>query len=269
MIFSKQHLIALGMVIFLTLAMARLPARLTSQAKLALSGLFLPLFGLTASMEDLGGKASQALTPRSELADQLEALRRENNQLRIQLSQAAAVAAENQRLRRALQLREANSWKLRLARVIGRDPANWWRTVRIDLGLREGVPTNAPVVTADGLVGRVAEVGYTHSLVVLLGDPDCRVSAQIEETKEHGVISPDSSSPVDNILVDMKYLSRNSRLKAGQRVLTSGLGGIFPKGILIGQVVDFHSVDFGLYTEARVHVAARLNAIEEVWVMLP
>lgn len=269
MILNRQHFIPLSVVVLLTLAMAKLPSRMATQTKLALGGLFLPLFGLTASAQELGEAAVETLTPRSELVSQLENTRRENEQLRIQISQAASVAAENQRLRHALGLQPAMPWKLRLARVVGRDPANWWRTIRIDLGSRDGIPANSPVLTADGLVGRIAELGHTHSLVVLLGDPDCRVSALIEETREHGVIAPDSSSPVDNILVDLKYLSRNSRLKAGQRVLTSGLGGIFPKGILIGQVVDFHSVDFGLYTEARVNVAVRLNAIEEVWVMSP
>lgn len=265
---NRQHFIPLSVVILLTVATAKLPPRMAAQAKIALSGLFLPLFGLTASAQELGDKAAEILTPRAELVRQLESARQENEQMRIQLSLATSVAAENQRLRNTLGLQQSSPWKLRLAQVVARDPANWWRTIRIDLGSRDGVPANAPVLTDEGLVGRIAEVGYTHSMVVLLGDPDCRVSALIEETREHGVITPDSANPVDNILVDLKYLSRNSRLKAGQRVLTSGLGGIFPKGILIGQVVDFHAVDYGLYTEARVNVAVNLNTLEEVWVMV-
>lgn len=267
MIFNRQPYIPLGFVIVFSLVMLRLPGRTAAQIKLAISGLFLPLFGLSASAGHLTGQATHALVPRAELDRQLHDLRRQNDELRLQLSQANAALAENARLRQALQFSSRVPWKLKLARVVGRDPANWWRTLRIDVGLREGVPTNAPVLTAEGLVGRVAQLGYTYSQVVLLGDPDCRVSALVEETRDHGVISPDSASPLDNILVDLSYLSRNSPLKAGQRVVTSGLGGIFPKGILIGQVVDFHSVDFGLFIQARVRVATKLNALEEVWVI--
>ena len=86
-----------------------------------------------------------------------------------------------------------------------------------------GAGTPAPVRTAEGLVGRVSEVGYTQSQVVLLGDPDCRVAVELEETLDHGIIAPSSSSPLDNTLVDVLYLSRGSSLKAGQRVWTSGL----------------------------------------------
>jgi len=69
--------------------------------------------------------------------------------------------------------------------------------------------------------------------------------------------------------VQLGYLSRASALKPGQAVRTSGLGGIFPKGILIGQIVDFHTVDYGLYTEARVKLAVNLNLLGEVFVKMP
>src|SRR4029077_4248674 len=102
-------------------------------------------------------------------------------------------------------------------RVVSRDPANWWRTLRIDLGSRDGITNNLPVRTAEELVARISEVGYAQSQVVLLGDPDCRVGVMIEETRDNGVIAPSSSSPLDNTLVDLSFLSRGSQLKAGQR----------------------------------------------------
>ena len=70
-------------------------------------------------------------------------------------------------------------------------------------------------------------------------------------------------------LVELGYLSRNANLKPGQNVVTSGEGGIFPKGIPIGKIVDVQPVDYGSRTEARVKLAANLNALEEVWVMFP
>jgi rod shape-determining protein MreC len=104
--------------------------------------------------------------------------------------------------------------------------------------------------------------------VTLLGDPNCKVAAQVEnQTHDTGVIGP--SGPLETELVELGYLSPNANLKPGQAVLTSGGGGIFPPGITIGKVVDVQTVDFGSRAEARVKLAANLNALQEVWVMFP
>jgi rod shape-determining protein MreC len=102
----------------------------------------------------------------------------------------------------------------------------------------------------------------------LLGDPNCKVSALVENpAHDSGVIS--ASGPLDDSLVQLTYLSGSANLKSGQGVITSGLGGIFPKGIPIGQIVDSRSVEYGLYAEARVKLNANLGALEQVWVLLP
>jgi rod shape-determining protein MreC len=102
----------------------------------------------------------------------------------------------------------------------------------------------------------------------LIGDPDCRVSALVENpAHDMGVVS--AGGLLDTSLVDLTYLSGAANLKAGQSVITSGLGGIFPKGIPIGQVVDSRPVEFGLYTEARVKLSVNLGTLEQVWVLFP
>jgi rod shape-determining protein MreC len=222
------------------------------------------------SQPQLAAKAGNAIVPRRELLKQIDQLQKENQEQRFRLQQADATAQENSRLRQYFNLPQQVPWKLKIARVVARDPANWWHTIKIDAGSRDGVATNSPVLTAEGyLVGRVSDVGFAHSQVVLLGDPDCRVSVLIEETRDNGVIASASSSQLDNTIVDLGYLSRNSVIKPGQRVVTSGLGGIFPKGILIGQIVDSRTVEFGLYNEARVRLAVKMNSLEEVFVKLP
>ena len=267
---NRRYFIALGVVVVMTLVLLKLPIRATNQLKLALSGFFLPLHGLFSSGGRLGDKAANAVVSKTELVRQLEKSERENQELKIRLGQADELARENARLRQYLAFPKQPGWKLKLVRVVGRDPANWWRTMRVDAGTRDGVIGNLPVLTADGLVGRVGEVSYTESQVILLGDPACRVAAMIEEPpREHGVIAPASPNPFDNTLVDLSYLSRNSKLSPGQRVITSGIGGVFPKGILIGQVVDSKSVGYGLYNEARVKVEVRMNTLEEVWIKMP
>ena len=96
---------------------------------------------------------------------------------------------ENARLRQLVGWQQQTSWKLKLAKVVLREPANWWRTAQIDLGSRDGLRVNLPVVTPDGLVGRILTVSLTRSQVVLLGDPNCKVSARVEnETRDTGII---------------------------------------------------------------------------------
>ncbi len=103
--------------------------------------------------------------------------------------------------------------------------------MRIDLGARDGVVENLPVLTSDGLVGRVSSVGTTRSQVLLLGDPNCKAAALVENpTHDTGVISV-GGGPLDNSLVELNYLPSGAVLKSGQGVITSGLGGIFPRGI--------------------------------------
>jgi rod shape-determining protein MreC len=141
--------------------------------------------------------------------------------------------------------------------------------VRIDAGQRDGVRVDAPVLTAEGLVGRVSAAAHTTSQVVLIGDPKCQVAVVVRETGEQGVLSAISVGVLDHRLVDLTHLPRNSALKPGQTVYTSGLGGIFPAGLAVGAIVDSRSVGYGLYTEARVKLAVDSSRLEDVMVMLP
>lgn len=268
---KRPHYIALSLVIVFVLVVLNLPNQTASQAKLVLSGAFLPLFGLAGSIQNLGDKAGTALTPRNVLVAEIDRLRRDNQQYKLREMQLSQIWRENDRLRQALNWQRQAPWKLRSARVTLRDPANWWRSVQINVGLKDGVLLDTPVLSPQGLVGRVRQVGENTARVALVGDEGCRVSAVVEEgaAKDYGVISSGSWGVLDMSLVDLTYVNRPTAVKAGQRVLTSGLGGIFPKGILIGHIVDTNNVGFGLYIEARVKLSANLDNLEEVWVVIP
>jgi rod shape-determining protein MreC len=265
----RSHYIALGLVGLLTLIVLNLPTHTAGRIKLAIGSVFLPLFGLSRTAQQLTGEAGDAIVPRAELLRQIDQLRRTNQQMQIRAMQGDAVLRENDQLRQLIGWQQKQARKLKLANVIARDPANWWQTVQIDLGSRDGLRVDLAVMTTNGLVGRVSAVFLTQSRVELISNPTCKVSAMIDKTRETGVISG-SSSPLDNSLVTLSFLTSNSSLKPGQNVVTSGLGGIFPKDIPVGQVAeDSRPVEFGLYTEARVKLGANLSALEEVWVVLP
>lgn len=269
---KRPHYVACSLVLFVALVMLNLPSKTATQCKLALGGIFLPLFGLAGSAHALTEQLGNSLTPRRVLLSQLEQLRRENSQFRVRETQVNEVWRENERLRQALRLQKQTPWKVQFARVVLRDPANWWRTVQIDVGERDGVASDAPVLTLEGLlVGRVRQVGAHSARVALVGDPECGVSAVVQDgaARDYGVIASGTASILDGTLVELSYVNKPTASKPGQRVLTSGLGGVFPAGILIGHIVDTNSVDFGLYAEARVKLGANLDNLEEVWVVLP
>ncbi|HUA66492.1 MAG TPA: rod shape-determining protein MreC [Alphaproteobacteria bacterium] len=264
--FKQKNYIALGIVALAAVLILSLPSSATARLKLALGSLFLPLFGLTGATQQLPSDLLNSVLPRRELLREIDNLRRQNQELQAQKLQDAATAMENDQLRGLLGWEKQQPWKFRLAHVVTRDPANWWRTVEIDLGSRDGMTANLPVLTTDGLVGRIWSVGYTRSQVILVGDPKCKVSALVEDpAQDTGILS--ASGPLDSSLADLTYLSGTADVKPGQTVVTSGIGGVFPKGIPLGQIVDAGPVDFGLYTQARVKLSANLGSLEDVLIL--
>jgi rod shape-determining protein MreC len=266
--FKQKNYLALGAVVLVAIILLSLPSRATARLKLSVGSWFLPLFGLAGAAQQLPADLADSVLTRHELLHQVDTLRRENQQLRSQAVQGVAIARENDQLRALFNWQRQSPWRLKLANVVMRDPANWWRTVQIDLGTRDGLRENLPVITDAGLVGRVSSVSQTRAQVILVGDPNCRVSALVENaSRDMGVLL--AGGTLDTSLVELTYLASSANLKPGQSVITSGLGGIFPKGIPIGQVVDSRSVEYGLYTDARVKLNANLGSLEQVWVLFP
>jgi rod shape-determining protein MreC len=266
---NKPYWIGFAVVLLVALALLNLPEQASRRVRLTVSGLFVPLFGLAGSGQTLAERASDLTASRRALLNELSALRRENLELRLRATQQAEALRENERLRELVAWQRQTPWKHKVARVIARDPEDWWRTVWIDLGARDGLRPDLPVLTPGGLVGRTGEVGHTRTQVWLVGDPKCRVAVLVREAGENGVITAFSTSVLDHRLVDLTNLPRQSALRPGQTVQTSGLGGVFPPGIPVGTIVDSRSVGFGLYTEARVKMAADTSRLREVVVLMP
>src|ERR1041385_6260817 len=127
---KRSHYMAVGLVVLLLLVLLILPSHTTQRLKLAIGGLFLPLFGLASSSHQLEQKADDTVTSRKELAKQLASLRQENEKLRAQSLQTEELLRENNRLRALLKWQETRkAWNLRPANVIAHDPGNFWRTI--------------------------------------------------------------------------------------------------------------------------------------------
>lgn len=265
--FKKKRYIALAIVALAALVLLNLPANTSARLRLAISSQFLPLFGLASVSQEVSGATAELVLSKRELIRQNNQLRSEIQQFKIQAARAAEIERENARLNQLINWRAKQPWQMKLARVVLRDPANWWSTVQIDLGSQHGIKPNMPVVTPDGLVGRVSAVGMFRSQVVLVGDANCRVAAVVQnESSDAGVLG--NAAPLDRELVELTYLPRTRNIKPDQNVFTSGLGGTFPRGIPIGKIVDVREVEYGVSTEARVRLNNSLSSLNEVWVLI-
>jgi len=264
---KKPQYLAILLTLVLAGILLSLPAQRKAQLKRWFGTVFVLGFGASKATEAVADKARVAVTPRKVLGKQLADLQEENQRLRLQLKQAEVISRENDRLRAALSWKTQTRWEVRLARVIGRDPSNWHRVIHIDVGSRDRIAENMPVLSNEGLVGRVASVGVTRSQVVLIGDPKCQVGAILEPSGEAGVIEPGKTGNLGPGIVALSYIAGDSEIKPGDRVLTSGLGPVFPKGIPVGTVILARSLDYGLTKDARVKLHANLNRLEHVWVL--
>lgn len=169
---------------------------------------------------------------------------------------------ENERLHQILQLREDISLPTIAARVIGKDPSNWFRSILIDKGFREGIKKNAAVLSPKGLVGRVIEVMEGTSRVQLITDPNCAVGALVQAGRVGGLVVGEVGPSCR-----LKFLPQGAEIQVGDSVLTSGLSGLSPKGIPIGTVSAVHKKENALFQEAEVLPRVDLSSIEEVLVI--
>jgi rod shape-determining protein MreC len=205
---------------------------------------------------------------------ELGTLRRENEALReladrlmIENVRLKEAEAENENLRRLLQFARGNPHQEYRAaeligRVIGRDPSSFLSYLTIDVGSEQGIKSGMPVVTDEGLVGRIAEVGFTSSKVLLIIDARSSVNALIQRSRASGVVE----GVLGGGLV-MRYISQDQPVSVGDVVLTSGLGGNFPKGLVIGQVVAVHQQDIEMFQQTQVRPTVDFGRLERVLVI--
>lgn len=201
------------------------------------------------------------------LARENEELKAEVARLRAQVAELNEYRLENERLKRMLQYRDTGpgGGKAVVARVIARDPGNWFGTVTVDRGSADGVRRDLTVVTPDGLVGRVVAVRTHSSDVLLITDPRSSVGGLIQETRIPGVVEGLAGGYG---LLRMLYIAKDAPVEIGQTVVTSGLGGIFPKGIPVGSVAEVRPEGGGLFQVVAVRPFAQLDRLEEVAVLL-
>ena len=199
----------------------------------------------------------------------LRGMQRENKRLRQEvgtlsrrIEQLEEQALETQRLQRLLALREVPQAQALTARVAGKDATNWFKTILVDRGGLDGVRRNQPVVAPDGLVGRVVEVTPSSAKVQLLTDPVSAVGGLVQRTRVTGIVSGNLGAGTR-----VRYLPLMADVAVGDLVVTSGMGGVFPKGIPIGRLTAVERRSGALFQEASLQPTVDLSRLEEVLIL--
>ncbi len=230
------------------------------------------VLGLIAPFLRTGSGLEKKITAIRTGLKSLDQLEKENKALIVHNKQLQSINAtlrdlesENNRLRRALHYRERAVFQLVPARIIARDSSSWWNTVTIDRGTADGLTPEMPVVTEEGLVGKVTVVSENAATVVLLSDESCRISVTVEGTREQGIVSGERESGGGTPVISMRFLSKMADLKSGQKVVSSGVGGVYPPGLMIGAVKEFKVRELDGY--ATLLPAVDLATLEDVFVV--
>ena len=201
------------------------------------------------------------------LYEQNKMLRNEVEQLRGINLQANEALAENERLRGMLDYRQsARQFDLVAARVIGRESDTWSRMIVIDRGTASGIANDMPVVTPQGLVGRVVEAGLNSSKVQLILDPRSSVGTIVQraESRVTGIVEGDMDNPT---MPRMVNIPKNADVVEGDVIVTSGFGGIYPKGLIVGLVSSLKNDDGGLLKIGVLEAAVDFQKLEDVMVI--
>ena len=199
--------------------------------------------------------------------EQNKMLRNEVGQLRVQNLEASEALAENERLRALIGYKQTmTQFDLVAARVIGRESATWSRMIVINRGRKDGVDADMAVVTEKGLVGHVVEAGWNTSKVQLILDPRSSVGTIVQraESRVAGIVQGDLDNPM---MPQMVNIPKNADVVEGDVIVTSGFGGIYPKGIVVGLVSSLQNDSGGLLKVGLLEPAVDFQKLEDVMVI--
>ncbi|CAG0988627.1 Cell shape-determining protein MreC [Geobacteraceae bacterium] len=197
-------------------------------------------------------------------------VRTENKQLReavktlnSRVIENREAVRENERLRMLLDLKAIQRAPSVAAMVIGEDSSPWFKTLVINRGSVDGLQEGMPVVAANGVVGQVVKVAAGSSRVLLLTDNASGIASVVQRSRARGVVKGKGGS-----LCSLEFSLRDEDVKVGDVVVTSGIGGIFPKGLVVGEVTMVKKGEYGIFQTINVRPAVNMAKLEEVLVLL-
>ncbi len=202
---------------------------------------------------------------------ELKNVKEENQILKLQLAELQQeittyreALIENRRLKKLLNIKRKLNKKSIVGRIVGIDIATWHSILTINIGKTDGVNLNAPVLSQGGLVGRIIEVGLHYSKVMLITDYNSRVAVIVQRNRARGILKGIGEK---GCILD--YVKKGIDVQTGDLIITSGIDGIFPKGLQVGRVSSIEPQDnMELFQHIKVEPSVDLDSIEEVLVLI-
>lgn len=166
---------------------------------------------------------------------------------------------ENQRLRELLNFSKKIENRFIAAEVIGRDSSRWFNTIIVNRGKSSGVDLNYPVIVPQGIVGQIIDVSKEYSKVLLITDRTSGVDSLVQKTRRRGVVSGTGGN-----ICELKYLLRKFGVENGDHIITSGMDGVFPKGLRVGSIIGIERKSSGIFQNVKVQPFVDFEKLEEV-----
>lgn len=202
------------------------------------------------------------------LLNETRCLRVEIEELRNEIQQNKPLQEENQELRAMLNLKSNSRYHLLAAQLLARDVNGWWQMARIDKGANDGVKIDLPVISPEGLVGQIVNVSQVTSDILFLTSPKVKVAAQLARSEIFGIVRGQGVSWLGDATCRMDFIMTEDEIHRADEVVTSGLGGIYPAGLVIGYVENIQADSSGLFQYAEIIPAADFKSLDIVFVVL-
>lgn len=197
-----------------------------------------------------------------DLHNENASLKKEIDALRTKNDRYRELVTMNQRLQELLQFKTDVQWPATAAQVIGQDPTGWFESIIIDKGKNSGLKPGMPVVNAQGVVGQLVSVAPDYAKVLLIIDQNSAVDCLIQRSREKGIVKGLSGK-----VCKMHYVVKTGDVMAGDLVVTSGMGRVYPKGLPVGKVIEVSEDPWEMFKEVKVKPMVDFDKLEEVLVL--
>ncbi len=189
-------------------------------------------------------------------------LREDIRGLNLRMLEANEAFLSNRRLELLLEMKKSVREPTVAATVIGEDITSWFRTLVINRGSSSGIREGMAVISSDGVVGQTVKVSSSTARVLLLTDHASGISATIQRSRARGVVKGKGE-----MLCTLEFATREEDVKVGDVIITSGIGGVFLKGLPIGEVTMVKRGEYGIFQTVSIRPAVNLSHLEEVLVV--
>ncbi len=243
-----------------------LPSGCTARVKGFFKDLLTPVQGLFLNGTSNLKAGIDSVRGFNGLAEENRLLRQEIISLQTDLRILKTLEEQYLHLSDQLQFYNEQTIQLIPAQVVTRSISSWWQSVGLGKGSRSGIRSNRAVISPDGLVGRTAAVSARSADVLLVSDPACKVSARISRTGSFGLVTGRGVNLKGYPVAQMQFIHKDAPVRVNDEVVTSGLGGVFPRDILIGYVEAVRTEEAGLYQVADVLPQAVVTLTDVVFV---